>query len=674
MKIPARTPWVFSSAAIMMVTMALQPMHAADTRQEAPTSRLTLGQTYCGTATPCVLSHHNDNNRDGVNPNESILKASTLSSTNHPLPQWMAIFDGEVYTQPLYVQQLEVNSVPKNAVFVATENNSVYSLDSDSSNSAGTVLAQINLNNASDLGTGYTEIAVPYTDLPKACNTIVPEVGITGTPVIDVSVTPPVIYLVTKHEDVSSTGTQTFRQKLHGLYADTLQEIPGSPVILDTTFAQNSAPAYSPLYNGQRAGLALVKEPNGFSKIWVSWGSHCDVPNYSGMAIEFGYNYNKMQFDAHYTVFNSESACTNSTCRGGIWMGGGAPAVDSSGNVYLSTGNGADQSQGTGEYTNSVIRLNDAGMQDYYSPPDYNALDFGKQLIACTNPNPNTCSAPCAWDSTHQYCQWKLTLDDWDVASGAVVLLQPTFTLTNPQIIAGGKEGMIYNVFAQNMGHIDAANQEPSEWACTTGTEPAAGTIAQCFLAFNMQNDGDNSQGSWGTPAFLAGKSGSVNYNYLYVAGNEDVLKAYKLTNQTGLGVFSTTPATPQSPHTFGYPGATPSITWNKADDDLTDAIVWTLETSPIGKINHESGPATLFAYKALPTGNSLGAELWDTSAYGKTNPGNPGAIKFIAPTVVDGKIFVAGGAQGYEPGSTNCPIPSTTVQPTACGALTMFK
>ncbi|HEX8817701.1 MAG TPA: hypothetical protein VF753_19580 [Terriglobales bacterium] len=676
MKSTLRTPWLVPSVALVLA-IALQPLQAADKTQEASNAAqpaIALAQTYCGSATPCVLSHHNDNNRDGVNPNESILKASTLSSSTHPIPQWMASVDGEIYAQPLYVHQLSVNKSAKNAIFVATENNSVYSLDSDSTSSTGTVLAQINLNNASDLGSGYTEIAVPYTDLPQQCSTIVPEVGITGTPVIDVSVTPPVIYLVTKHEDVSGSGTKTYRQKLHGLYADTLQEIPGSPVILDTAFATANAPNFNPWANGQRAGLALVKENGGFSKIWVSWGSHCDINPYHGIAIEFGYNYNKNVFDSHYTTFDGESACTASICRAGIWMGGGAPAVDTSNNVYLSTGNGADQDQGSGEYTNSVIRLSDAGMQDYYSPPDYNALDFGQSLIACTNPNPNSCSSPCKWDSTHQYCQWHILRDDWDLASGGVILLQPTFTTTNLQMIASGKEGMVYNLFAKSMGHIDAANGESSEYACTTGTAPAAGTIVQCFLGFNMSADSDNSQGSWGTPAFLAGNNGTSNFNYLYTAGNRDVLNAFKLTNQSGVGIFSTTGVTPQSPHTFGYPGATPSITWNKATSDRDDAIVWTLETAPIGKINHAATAATLYAYKALPTAGSLGKELWDTSAYNKTSPGNPGAVKLVVPTVVDGKIFLAGGAQGYEPGSSNCPVPTTTVQPTACGALTMFK
>ncbi|HEX8816957.1 MAG TPA: hypothetical protein VF753_15785 [Terriglobales bacterium] len=636
-------------------------------------SRIIIGQKYCGSATPCVLSYHNDNNRDGVNPNERVLKASTLSSTNHPLPQWLATVDGEIYNQPLYLHQFEINGVAKNVVLVGTQNNSVYSFDSDSNSSSGTVLAHVNLNNASDLGSGYTEIAVPYTDLLSACNTVVPEVGITGTPVIDVSVTPPVLYVVSKHEDIDGDGNKSYRQKLHGLYADTLQEIPGSPVILDSAFAKKNVPAFNPLSNSQRPGLALAPEGSGVVKVWVAWGSHCDIKPYSGIAMGFTYNYNTLKF-SNQTIFNDAATCTKQPCESGIWMSGAAPAVDKSGNIYLSTGNGGDTTQGAGEYSNSVLRLSNNGLQDFYSPPDYDALNKGKQYVACTNPNPSTCASPCSWDNTHQYCQRDFLKGDWDLSSGGVVLLKPTFGLTNPQIVTGGKEGMLYNVFSSNMGHIDAHNKDVGEWACTTGTAPAAGTVAQCFLAIDLANADDNSLGVWGAPAFLAGQQGTVNYNYLYVAGDKDVLRAYKLTNQSGVGLFNTQAATPVSGHLFGYPGAAPDVTWDKAESDLDNAIVWALDTSRIGKIGVKSGPAILYAYKALPKDNSLGAELWDTTAYNNTNPGAPAAIKFVVPTVVDGKIFVGGGAQGYEPGSANCPIPTATVQPTACGGLAMFK
>src|SRR5580704_14870719 len=408
--------------------------------------RPVVGQKYCTGSNPCVLTYHNDGNRDGVNPNESMLKASTLNSGNHPVPQWLATTDGQIYAQPLYVHQLTVNGTAYNAVFAATENNSVYSYNSDATASAGSVLAQVNLNDASDLSAGSTELAVPVPDIPGNCGApnLTPEVGITGTPVIDVSVTPPVLYVVTAHEDVDSQGNKTFRQKLHGLFADTLQEIPGSPLILDTNFGTNHAPGWSPVYDNQRSGLALVKE-KGVAKIWVTWASHCDDDPHFGFAIEFTYNYTGTNAFANaYTVFNTESSCTKQPCIGGIWMSGAAPAVDASGNVYVAVGNGSDTHQGKGEYSNSIVKLSDAGFQDFYSPPDYDILNRGHSVVACTNPNATKCPSPCKFDSTKQFCQLSITTGDLDLGAGGVTLLAPSFALTNPEIVAAGKQGMIY--------------------------------------------------------------------------------------------------------------------------------------------------------------------------------------------------------------------------------------
>ncbi len=663
----------------MCVVGAVLGMSALVVNAAAPAKRPALGQTYCAGSTPCVLTYHNDGNRDGVNPNEGTLRASTLNSGSHPVPQWLATTDGQIYAQPLYVHQLLVNGTAYNAVFAATENNSVYSWNSDGAATTGAILAQVNLNDASDLGSGYTELAVPTPDIPGSCGApnLTPEVGITGTPVIDVSVTPPVLYVVTKHEDVDSLGNKTFRQKLHGLFADTLQEIPGSPLVLDTTFATNSAPGWSPIYDHQRAGLALVTSANGSSEIWVSWASHCDDNPHYGFEIGFNYNYKTAGFSSAYTVFNTEAICTKQPCIGGIWMGGAAPAVDAAGNVYFAVGNGSALHQGSGAYSNSIVRMSTAGLQDYYSPPDYNSLNGGHSTVACTNPNATKCPSPCKFDSTGQYCQLALTNGDLDLGAGGVVLLAPSFKLTNPEIVAAGKQGMIYLAFAKNLGHLDGHTADSTEYACTTSTAPAAGSVAQCFLGLASEVS-DVDHGSRGAPAFLAAATGTTQYNYLYFASISDTLKAFKLQNASGLGTFSITPATPTSPHKFAFPGAPPSITWNKAQTtNITDAIVWTLDTGGFGQAGQPATAAVLYAYKAIPTGSgagSLGAELWDTSAYNATVPGNPGAVKFVSPTVADGKIFVAGGAQGYEPGSANCPTPSTTVQPTACGGLAMYK
>lgn len=646
-----------------------------------PQRMLIPGQTYCtGSTTPCVWTYHNDNNRDGVNPNEGAFKASTLNSNNHPAPQWLATTDGQIYAQPLYVHQLVVNSVPKNVVYVATENNSIYALDSDSTNPTGSILVSTSLNNASDLGTGYTEIALPSADLPKGCSNITPEVGITGTPVIDLSVTPPVIYVVTKHEDISSNGVETFRQKLHGLYADTLQEIPGSPLVLDSQFAShNTNNAYNPWSNNQRAGLALISDGGGSAKIWVAWGSHCDDLPYHGVAVEFTYSYGTSAFGPNFTVFDSEAGCPPKSggCRAGIWMGGAAPAVDSQGNVYLSTGNGADTLQGTKEYTNSVIKLNDSGMQDFYSPPNFDALNKGNTLVACTNPNPTKCVSPCALDSSGQFCQAHLATDDWDLGTAGIVLLSPTFALNNPELFASGKQGMIYLLFASSLGQMDSSSN-PTQYACSTAATPTAGSIVQCFMGFVLHNTSKNpNTGARGAPAFLAGMAGTKAYNYLYVAGIGDVVKAYNFTNSNGLGTLNTWPSTPLTPHRFTYPGGVISVTWQSTGGAITDAIVWALDSSGYGTPAKVATAADIYAYKAIPTktgAGTLGSELWDTSAYDNQVPGNPGAVKFMAPTIVDGKIFIAGGAQGYLPASSNCPSPSVNIQPTACGGIVMYK
>ncbi len=668
----------FASSAVVLAlisTAAVSVQRSGNVAHHAP---VALGQTYCSGSTPCVLTYHNDGSRDGVNPNESVLQASTLGTTAKPTPKWMAVADGQIYTQPLYVHQLLVNGAAKNVVYAATENNCVYAWDSDSTNASGTVLASVNLNNASDLGAGYTEIAIPWSDMPSCGGpNIQPEVGITGTPVIDVSVTPPVMYLVSRHEDIDGAGNKTYRQKLHALAADTLQELPGSPVLLDATFATNHAPGFDPLNANQRAGLALVPTGNGSSQVWVSWGAFCDGTLHYGFEIAFTYSYEAAGFQNTYNVFNPEEGCTQKACIGGIWMGGSAPAVDASGNIYFAVGNGGDVGQGTSTFSNSVVRLNSGGLQDYYSPPDYNTLNDGHATVACTNPNPPKCPSPCKLDSTGHYCQLALTTGDLDLGSGGVVLLSPSFQLNYPELIAAGKQGMIYVVFSDNMGHIDSHSANPTEYACTTATSPTAGAIAQCFAGLSG-GASDTDRGSRGAPAFLSAGSGKTQYNYVYFAAISDPLKAFKFQNASGLGTLNTTPSTANSPHKFLFPGASPSVTWNNAQvTNISNAIVWAIDGGGFGTFTNAAGGAELYAYKAIPSGTgagSLGTELWDTTAFNSTVPGNPGAVKFVVPTVADGKIFVAGGGQGYKPDSANCPTPSATVQPTICGALTMYK
>ena len=249
------------------------------------------------------------------------------------------------------------------------------------------------------------------------------------------------------------------------------------------------------------------------------------------------------------------------------------------------------------------------------------------------------------------------------------------FSLTYPELVTGGKQGMLYTVFAgsNNMGQVDqngGTGANSQEYACTTTTTPASGKIPQCFYSL--------AGGVRGAPAFLGG-NGSQNTNQLYVVAINDTLKAFQLSST---GLFNPSPSVPVSGHPFGGRGTVPSVSWNSSGQ-ISDAIVWATDTSMYGGDFWSSspvaaGPAPTYAYAGVPSGSSLGSSLWDTTAYNAASPGNPGAVKLAVPTIADGMLFIAGGAPSYypdDPVSGNCLAPAVgTSDPTGCGAITMYK
>src|SRR5205814_4941955 len=121
-----------------------------------------------------VLSYRGDLARTGANLSETILTpANVRSSTFGKLYSYSV--DGYVYAQPLYVSGLTIpGKGTRNVVFVATEHNSVYGFDADSTvGPAGGLLWQASLGPSA---------ATPNPDFGNrfgGFNAIVPEVGIT---------------------------------------------------------------------------------------------------------------------------------------------------------------------------------------------------------------------------------------------------------------------------------------------------------------------------------------------------------------------------------------------------------------------------------------------------------------------------------------------------------------
>ena len=66
--------------------------------------------------------------------------------------------------------------------------------------------------------------------------------------------------------------------------------------------------------------------------VYIAYASHGDVNTFYGWIV--GYSASSL---AQVSLFNDDPVSS----YGGIWMSGGAPAADSSNNLYVITGNGA---------------------------------------------------------------------------------------------------------------------------------------------------------------------------------------------------------------------------------------------------------------------------------------------------------------------------------------------
>lgn len=356
---------------------------------------------YAGTFT-----YHNDLARTGQNLDETVLTAGTVNKT-----QFGKLFsysvDGYTYAEPLYVENLNISGQgTHNVVFVATEHDSVYSFDADGLDSSP-------LWHRSFIDPQHGITTVSTSDI-GGCTDLVPEIGITSTPVIDPATN--TLYVVAKTKEVVG-GVTNFYQRLHALDITTGNEQPNSPVVIQATVQGsgwgndgNGNIAFQPLIENQRAGLALAD-----GTVYISWSAHCDYFQYHGWVM--GYDAATLN---QVAVYND----TLNGVQGGIWQAGAAPAVDANGHLYFETGNGTFD--GAPDLGDSIVQLSTSGglaLYDYFTPYDENYLNQ----------------------------------NDIDLGSGGNMLLpdQPTGP---PHLLVGcGKEGTIYLVDRDNMGQFNSS-------------------------------------------------------------------------------------------------------------------------------------------------------------------------------------------------------------------------
>jgi outer membrane protein assembly factor BamB len=258
------------------------------------------------------------------------LKLSPLkSSWNSPT------LDGQLYGEPL---------VWGKDVYVATESDTVYALSA----SKGKILWHHHLGTP-----------VPSSDLP--CGNISPTVGITSTPVID-----------TARKEIFVVADELVRGKAHhefyGLNATT-----GA-----VELSQGADPAGADtLAILQRASLTL----DGTNVVFGFGGNYGDCSTYHGWVESVPVIGGKARF---YKV-DPKSGET----QGAIWMGGGAPVVNTAGDVWVAAGNGSVSSpSGPYDYSDSVLELSPSmKLLQYFAPSDWyydngHDLDLGSSVPA----------------------------------------------------------------------------------------------------------------------------------------------------------------------------------------------------------------------------------------------------------------------------------------------------
>lgn len=401
-----------------------------------------------------VTTYGNDNARTAWYADQAILSPGLLTGGTFG-KLWDAQIDGQVYAQPL---------VYRDRVFIATETNNIYGIDT----ATGTQVWTRNLG-------------VPFNPADVSCSDLAPTVGITGTPVIDTATG--TAYFFKKTYANGTSGPAAYYA--HAVDVATGEERPNFPVKVQGTASNDPTASFDATVELQRPGLLLL---NGV--VYAAFGGHCDYGYYKGWVVGIA--------TTGGSVRTLWTATTPGKVGAGIWQSGGGLVSDGAGQIILATGNAA-----------SPIEAN-PGLA---STPPYKLGQSVVRLTVQTDGSLKATDFFAAYDANE--------LDWWDadLGAGGPIYLPPQYygTPSVPRLILEiGKQGFLVAMNAdklggfkqgangadavvQRLGSFGGAWSKPSVWGgdggwlyVTTAGSSSYGNSGYMFaLKYGVDGDGN---------------------------------------------------------------------------------------------------------------------------------------------------------------------------------------
>jgi hypothetical protein len=326
-----------------------------------------------------VTQFHNNAKRDGLYVDASFTLSNAANLTRDP--NFDGTISGSVYAQPLYIDN---GPGGRPMIIAATQSNNVYALDAVD----GGVIWQRNLGD-------------PLTAGDLGCFSVINTVGITGTPIVDLSSR--ALFL---NAMVTPDSGVTKRHLIFSLNVDTGVTNPGWPLDVGASVSYNGTP-FTAEIQLQRPALGIVG-----NTVYVPYGSFADCGVYHGWLV-----------GVSITNPASVTAWATSVIGGAIWGVGGI-ASDGT-NPFVTTGN-------------------------TFSPPNWS----GGEAVIRFQPGPIFTGNPSDYWAPMNWLQ--LDDGDFDLGGSSALLVDVPGATPSALVVAMGKDHNAYLVNRSNLGGIIA--------------------------------------------------------------------------------------------------------------------------------------------------------------------------------------------------------------------------